>query len=164
LGNVVTFCQVPNFMFLHIKFIFQPDEEGPPENEKGGAPLMIKEGLLDNPKVDVMFGLHIGSQVDAGKITYRSGGIMAASDWFTIKVKGKQTHGSQPWAGIDPVVVSTQIVNGLQTIVSRQTELTKNPAVISVSTFHGGIRSNIIPKEVIMTGTIRTIYTEMEKR
>ncbi len=146
-----------------VKFIFQPAEEGPPENEEGGAPLMIKEGVLDNPKVDVMFGLHIGSQVDAGKITYRSGGIMAASDWFTIKVKGKQTHGSQPWAGIDPVVVSAQIVNGLQTIVSRQTELTKNPAVISVSTFHGGVRSNIIPEEVTMTGTIRTLDTGMQR-
>ena len=146
-----------------VKFVFQPAEEGPPEGEEGGAPLMIKDGVLDNPKVDVMFGLHIGSQTDAGKITYRSGGIMAASDWFTIKVKGKQTHGSQPWAGIDPVSVSAQIVNGLQTIVSRQTDLTKNPAVISVSTFHGGVRSNIIPEEVVMTGTIRTLDTGMQR-
>lgn len=146
-----------------VKFVFQPAEEGPPEGEEGGAPLMIKEGVLDNPKVDVMFGLHIGSQSDAGIITYRSGGIMAASDWFTIKVKGKQTHGSQPWAGIDPVSVSAQIVNGLQTIVSRQTDLTKNPAVISVSTFHGGVRSNIIPEEVVMTGTIRTLDTGMQR-
>jgi amidohydrolase len=146
-----------------VKFVFQPAEEGPPEGEEGGAPLMIKEGVLDNPKVDVMFGLHIGSQTDAGKITYRSGGTMAASDWFTIKVKGKQTHGSQPWAGIDPVAVSAQIVNGLQTIVSRQTDLTKNPAVISVSTFHGGVRSNIIPEEVVMTGTIRTLDTGMQR-
>ena len=104
-----------------IKFIFQPAEEGPPENEEGGAPLMIKEGVLENPKVDVMFGLHINSQTEVGKIKYRSGGTMAASDWFKIKVKGKQTHGSQPWAGIDPVVVSAQIINGLQTIISRQT-------------------------------------------
>jgi amidohydrolase len=146
-----------------VKFVFQPAEEGPPEGEEGGAPLMIKEGVLENPKVDVMFGLHIGSQSDAGTITYRSGGIMAASDWFTIKVKGKQTHGSQPWAGIDPVSVSAQIVNGLQTIVSRQTDLTKNPAVISVSTFHGGVRSNIIPEEVVMTGTIRTLDTGMQR-
>jgi len=146
-----------------VKFIFQPAEEGPPEGEEGGAPLMIKEGVLENPKVDVMFGLHIGSQTEVGKITYRSGGTMAASDWFTIKVKGKQTHGSQPWGGIDPVVVSAQIVNGLQTIVSRQTNLTQNPAVISVSTFHGGVRSNIIPEEVIMTGTIRTLDTGMQR-
>jgi amidohydrolase len=146
-----------------VKFIFQPAEEGPPEGEEGGAPLMIKEGVLDNPKVDVMFGLHIGSQTDVGKITYRSGGTMAASDWFTIKVKGKQTHGSQPWAGIDPVAVSAQIINGLQTIVSRQTDLTKNPAVITVSTINGGLRSNIIPEEVIMTGTIRTLDTGMQR-
>ena len=146
-----------------VKFIFQPAEEGPPEGEEGGAPLMIKEGALDNPKVDVMFGLHIGAQTDVGKISYRSGGIMAASDWFTIKVKGKQTHGSQPWAGIDPVAVSAQIINGVQTIVSRQTDLTKNPAVISVSTVNGGLRPNIIPEEVIMAGTIRTLDTGMQR-
>ena len=146
-----------------IKFIFQPAEEGPPEGEEGGAPLMIKDGVLENPKVDVMFGLHINSQTEAGKIKYRVGGIMAASDWFKIKVKGKQTHGSQPWAGIDPVVVSAQIINGLQTIVSRQTELTKNPAVISVSVINGGVRSNIIPEEVKMLGTIRTLDTGMQR-
>ena len=146
-----------------VKFIFQPAEGGPPEGEEGGAPLMIKEGALDNPKVDVMFGLHIGSQTDVGKITYRSGGIMAASDWFTIKVKGKQTHGSQPWAGIDPVAVSAQIINGLQTIVSRQVDLTKNPAVVTVSTINGGLRSNIIPEEVTMTGTIRTLDTGTQR-
>ena len=146
-----------------VKFIFQPAEEGPPEGEEGGAPLMIKEGALENPKVDVMFGLHIGSQTDVGKITYRTGGIMAASDWFTIRVKGKQTHGSQPWAGIDPVAVSAQIINGLQTIVSRQTDLTKNPAVVTVSTINGGVRSNIIPEEVTMTGTIRTLDTGMQR-
>ena len=145
-----------------IKFVFQPAEEGPPEGEEGGAPLMIKEGVLDDPKVDVMFGLHIGAETEVGKINYRSGGIMAASDWFTVKVKGKQTHGSQPWGGIDPVVVSAQIINGLQTIVSRQVDLTKNPAVISVSTVNGGVRSNIIPEEVILTGTIRTLDTSMQ--
>jgi amidohydrolase len=145
-----------------VKFVFQPAEEGPPEGEEGGAPLMIKEGVLENPKVDVMFGLHIGSQTEVGRINYRSGGAMAASERFTITVKGKQTHGSQPWAGVDPVVVSAQIVNGLQTIVSRQTDLTKNAAVISVSTMHGGVRSNIIPEELIMTGTIRTLDTAMQ--
>jgi amidohydrolase len=146
-----------------VKFVFQPAEEGPPEGEEGGAPLMIKEGALENPKVDVMFGLHINSQTEVGKIKYRSGGTMAASDWFTIKVKGKQTHGSQPWAGIDPVVVSAQIINGLQTIISRQTELTKNAAVITVSVIDGGIRANIIPEEVKMTGTIRTLDTGMQR-
>jgi amidohydrolase len=146
-----------------VKFIFQPAEEGPPEGEEGGAPLMIKEGALENPKIDVMFGLHINSQTEVGKIKYRSGGIMAASDWFKIKVKGKQTHGSQPWAGIDPVVVSAQIINGLQTIISRQTELTKNAAVVSVSVINGGVRSNIIPEEVTMLGTIRTLDTGMQR-
>lgn len=146
-----------------VKFVFQPAEEGPPEGEEGGAPLMIKDGVLENPHVDVMFGLHIKSKIEVGKIKYRPGGIMAASDWFKINVKGKQTHGSQPWAGIDPVVVSAQIVNGLQTIVSRQTELTKNPAVISVSVINGGVRSNIIPEEVTMLGTIRTLDTGMQR-
>ncbi|MEO7393902.1 MAG: amidohydrolase [Chitinophagaceae bacterium] len=146
-----------------VKFVFQPAEEGPPEGEEGGAPLMIKEGVLENPKVDVMFGLHINSQTEVGNIKYRSGGTMAASDWFKIKVKGKQTHGSQPWAGIDPVVVSAQIINGLQTIISRQTELTKNAAVVSVSVINGGVRSNIIPEEVIMLGTIRTLDTGMQR-
>ena len=132
-----------------VKFIFQPAEEGPPNGEEGGAALMIKEGVLDNPKVDVVFGLHIWSSVEAGKIKYRSEGAMAASDWFTIKVHGKGTHGSQPWAGIDPVVVSAQIIEGLQTIVSRQTELTKDAAVISVCVIQGGVRSNIDRKSVV---------------
>jgi amidohydrolase len=150
--------------YLHgtVKFIFQPAEEGPPAGEEGGAPLMIKEGVLDNPKVDVMFGLHINSSTEVGKIRYRSEGAMAASDWFTIKVHGKGTHGSQPWAGIDPVVVSAQIIEGLQTIVSRQTELTKDAAVISVCVINGGVRSNIIPEEVDMTGTIRTLDSAMQ--
>lgn len=146
-----------------VKFVFQPAEEGPPEGEEGGAPLMIKDGVLENPKVDVMFGLHIGSLSEVGKIRYRSGGTMAASDWFTIKVKGKQTHGSQPWAGIDPVVVAAQIINGLQTIISRQTDLTKNAAVVSVSTVHGGVRSNIIPEDITLTGTIRTLDTGTQR-
>jgi amidohydrolase len=145
-----------------VKFIFQPAEEGPPEGEEGGAPLMIKDGALENPKVDVMFGLHIESEIEVGKIHYRSGGIMAASDWFTIKIKGKQTHGSQPWAGIDPVTVAAQIINGLQTIVSRQVDITKSPAVVSVSTINGGVRANIIPEEITMVGTIRTLDTGVQ--
>ncbi|HMI60048.1 MAG TPA: amidohydrolase, partial [Puia sp.] len=146
-----------------VKFIFQPAEEGPPAGEEGGAPLMIKEGVLENPKVDVMFGLHINSATESGKIKYRSEGAMAASDWFTIKVHGKGSHGSQPWAGVDPVVVSAQIIEGLQTIISRQTELTKDAAVISVCVIQGGVRSNIIPEEVEMTGTIRTLDTAMQR-
>ena len=145
-----------------VKFIFQPAEEGPPEGEEGGAPLMIKEGVLENPRVDAMFGLHINAATEVGKLKYRSGGIMAASDWFTIKVKGKGSHGSQPWSGVDPVVVSAQIINGLQTIISRQTELTKNAAVISVCIINGGVRANIIPETVDMTGTIRTLDTGMQ--
>jgi len=146
-----------------VKFVFQPSEEGPPPGEEGGAPLMIKEGVLENPKVDVMFGLHINSSTEVGKIKYRSEGAMAASDWFTIKVHGKGSHGSQPWAGVDPVVVSAQIIEGLQTIISRQTELTKDAAVISVCVVNGGVRSNIIPEEVDMTGTIRTLDTAMQR-
>jgi amidohydrolase len=146
-----------------VKFIFQPAEEGPPPGEEGGAALMIKEGVLDSPRVDVMFGLHINSSTESGKIKYRSGGAMAASDWFTIKVKGKGSHGSQPWAGIDPVIVSAQIIEGLQTIVSRQIELTKDAAVISVCTIKGGVRPNIIPEEIEMTGTIRTLDTAMQR-
>ena len=146
-----------------VKFVFQPAEEGPPEGEEGGAPLMIKDGVLENPKVDVMFGLHINSATEVGKLKYRSGGIMAASDWFTITVKGKGSHGSQPWAGIDPVVVAAQIINGLQTIISRQTELTKNAAVISVTILSGGVRPNIIPEEVVLRGTIRTLDKNMQQ-
>ncbi|HEY4061833.1 MAG TPA: amidohydrolase [Puia sp.] len=146
-----------------VKFVFQPAEEGLPQGEAGGAPLMIKEGVLENPKVEVMFGLHINSATEAGKIKYRSEGAMAASDWFTIKVHGKGSHGSQPWAGIDPVTVSAQIIEGLQTIISRQTELTKDAAVISVCVIKGGLRSNIIPEEVEMTGTIRTLDTAMQR-
>jgi len=146
-----------------VKFIFQPAEEGPPTGEEGGAALMIKEGVLDNPKVEVVFGLHINSATEVGKIKYRSEGAMAASDWFTINVKGKGSHGSQPWAGVDPIVVSAQIIDGLQTIISRQTELTKDAAVISVCTIKGGVRSNIIPEELEMTGTIRTLDTAMQR-
>ena len=145
-----------------VKFIFQPAEEGAPAGEEGGAALMIKEGVLDNPKVDVMFGLHINSATESGKIKYRSGGAMAASDWFTIRVKGKGSHGSQPWGGVDPIVVSAQIIEGLQTIVSRQMELTKDAVVISVCVIKGGVRSNIIPEETEMTGTIRTLDTAMQ--
>lgn len=146
-----------------VKFIFQPAEEGPPGDEEGGAPLMIKEGVMDDPKVDVIFGLHINSATPVGEIKYKPGAEMAASDWFTIKVKGKQSHGSQPWAGVDPVVIAAQIIQGLQTIVSRQQNLTKAPVVITVGKIHSGVRSNIIPEELVMEGTIRTLDEEMHK-
>jgi len=146
-----------------VKFIFQPAEEGPPIGEEGGAPLMVKEGVLENPKVDVMFGLHINAQTSVGQIKYREQGMMAASDWFTITIHGKQSHGAQPWLGVDPVVVGTQIIEGLQTIVSRQSELTKNAVVISTTIFKAGVRENIIPEEVVLGGTIRTLDTGMQK-
>jgi amidohydrolase len=146
-----------------VKFIFQPAEEGPPIGEEGGAPLMVKEGVLDNPRVDVVFGLHINAQTPVGQIKYREAGMMAASDWFTITIHGKQSHGAQPWLGIDPVVIGTQVIEGLQTIVSRQSELTKDPVVISTTIFKAGVRENIIPEEVILGGTIRTLDTAMQK-
>lgn len=144
-----------------VKFIFQPAEEGAPAPEEGGAPLMIKEGVMDNPKVDAIFGLHINSQTPVGMVKYKSGAEMASSDWFTIKVKGKQSHGSQPWNGIDPIVVASQIIQGFQTIVSRQAELTKGPVVITVGKINAGVRSNIIPEELTMEGTVRTFDNKM---
>lgn len=147
-----------------VVFVFQPAEEGPPEGEEGGAPLMIKEGVLDNPKIEAMFGLHINSQTEVGKIAYRSGGIMAASDWFYIEVHGKQTHGSQPWSGVDPIVVSAEIIQGLQTIVSRQMDLTEQPAVVTVGKIASGVRANIIPELAEMVGTIRTLDTAMQRK
>lgn len=146
-----------------VKFIFQPAEEGPPEGEEGGAALMVKQGVLENPKVDVVFGLHINAQTPVGQIKYREEGMMAAADWFTIKIKGKQSHGAQPWLGIDPVTIGAQIINGLQTIVSRQSDLTKNAVVISTTIFKGGVRENIIPEEATLGGTIRTLDKEMQR-
>lgn len=147
-----------------VKFIFQPAEEGPPKGEEGGASLMVKEGVLENPKVDVIFGMHIQSISKLGTISYRPAGMMAASDWFSIKVKGKQAHGAAPWMGVDPIVVSAQIIMGLQTIVSRQSELTKEAAVISVGRIQAGVRENIIPEEAFMAGTIRTLDKDMQKK
>lgn len=147
-----------------IKFIFQPAEEGAPDDEEGGAELMVKEGVLENPKVDVIFGLHISSITPLGQLTYRPGGILAASDRFSIKVKGRQAHGSAPWSSVDPIVVSAQIINGLQTIISRQTELTKEAAVITVGRMQSGIRENIIPEEAFLAGTIRTLDTAMQQK
>jgi amidohydrolase len=146
-----------------VVFIFQPAEEGPPAGEEGGAALMVKEGVLDNPKVDAIFGIHINSATEIGKIKYKSGSVMAASDWFSIKIKGKQTHGSQPWSGIDPIVTASSIIQGLQTIVSRQSELTKAPVVITIGKINGGVRENIIPEELTMAGTIRTLDDGMQK-
>lgn len=147
-----------------VKFIFQPAEEGPPEGEEGGAALMVKEGVLENPKVDVIFGMHIQSISRLGTITYKEEGMMAASDWFTIKVRGRQAHGAAPWMGVDPVVISAQIINALQTIVSRQMDLTQEAVVITVARINAGIRENIIPEEAVMSGTIRTLDKQMQKQ
>ncbi len=147
-----------------VKFIFQPAEEGMPDNSKPfGADAMVRAGCLENPKVEAIFGLHINSQTPAGVITYKSGPTMAAVDQLKISVKGKQTHGAYPWSGIDPVVTSSQIVMGLQTIVSRNVKLIENPAVVTIGAIHGGIRNNIIPEEVNMIGTIRTLGREQRE-
>lgn len=147
-----------------IKFIFQPAEEGAPVGEEGGASMMVKEGVLQNPKVETIFGLHISSVTPLGKLTYKPGGMMAASDNYSVRVLGKQAHGSTPWMSIDPIVVSAQIINGLQTIISRQTELTKEAAVITVGRINAGIRENIIPEEAFFAGTIRTLDTGMQDK
>jgi amidohydrolase len=146
-----------------VVFIFQPSEEGPPAGEEGGAPLMVKEGVMDNPKVDAIFGIHINSQTEVGTIKFKSGAAMASSNWFQIKIKGRQTHGAYPWLGTDPIAVAAQIYNGLQMIVSRQTDLTKSPVVITVGRINGGIRENIIPEELTMAGTIRTLDSAIQK-
>ena len=147
-----------------VKFIFQPAEEGPPAGEKGGARLMVEEGALENPKVDAIYGLHINSATPVGQVRYKAKGIMAAAQRFIIDVKGKQAHGSAPWMSVDPVVIASQIVNGLQTIISRNSELTKEGAVISVGSIHAGIRFNIIPESAKMVGTIRTLDEDMKQR
>lgn len=145
-----------------VKFIFQPAEEGPPEGEEGGAKLMVKEGVLENPKVDVVFGLHINAQTEVGKIKYRPKGTMAASDLYTIKINGKQTHGAYPWLGIDPITTAAQIIMGIQTIVSRNLNITESAAVISVGQINAGVRSNVIPEELTMTGTIRSLDSKAQ--
>ncbi len=147
-----------------VKFIFQPAEEGPPPGEEGGALLMVKEGVLKSPDVDAIFGLHINSQTPVGVIRYKSGGTMAAAQEFTINVKGKQSHGSQPWSGVDPILISAKIIDGLQTIISRETNLTNEAAVITVGKIKSGVRFNIIPESAEMIGTIRTLDYGMKEK
>jgi amidohydrolase len=163
LGTAEVLSKMKSRLRGTVIFIFQPAEEGAPVGEEGGAALMVKEGVMDNPKIDAIFGIHINAQTEIGKIKYKSGSFMAAADWFTIKVKGKQSHGSQPWLGVDPIAVSSQIINGLQMIVSRQSELTKAPVVITIGKINGGVRENIIPEEMTMAGTIRTLDDQMQK-
>lgn len=147
-----------------VKFIFQPAEEGAPPGEEGGAELMVKEGVLDNPKVDAIYGLHIGSYLPVGQIAYKPGGALAAAQRFVVTIKGKQTHGSAPWGGIDPIYVASKIVDGYQSIISRELELTKEAAVITVGKISGGVRNNIIPESAELIGTIRTLDYDMQKQ
>jgi amidohydrolase len=139
-----------------VKFIFQPAEELPPDGEEGGAKLMIEEGALQKPAPDAIFGLHVTSRLPTGVIGYRSGPAMASADRFRIDITGRQTHGAMPWLGVDPIVTAAQVVLGLQTIVSRQVDITQEPAVVTVGAIKGGNRENIIPDSVEMIGTIRT--------
>jgi amidohydrolase len=145
-----------------VVFIFQPAEEGAPKGEEGGAELMLKEGLFEKHKPEVVFGIHVWSAINVGHISYREGPLMASSDRFEIKVKGRQTHGSRPWGGVDPIVAAAQIVSNAQTIISRQVNITKAPAVLSFGIVEGGVRNNIIPDEVYLEGTIRNF--DMDNR
>ena len=167
LGAAAVFSQVRDQLPGSIKLIFQPAEEGAPAGEQGGAELMIKEGVLDNPKVDAIFGLHV-FPLRAGTIVYRQGPIMASADTFTIKIQGKQTHGAVPWGGVDPIVIGAQIVTSLQTIVSRSVNITEAPAVVTVAMFHGGNRTNIVPDTAELGGTVRTfnesVRSDIERR
>jgi amidohydrolase len=150
-----------------VMFLFQPAEEGAPPGEEGGAELMLKEGAFADPRPDVVFGLHISSDLNVGEINYRPGPLLASVQDFRIALTGKQTHGASPWDGIDPIVTGSQIVMGLQTIISRNLEITENPAIVTVGKFSGGVRSNIVPEQVEMLGTIRTFDpddTEMVHR
>src|SRR3569833_2061813 len=146
-----------------IKFIFQPAEEGVQPGEVGGAEQMVKEGVLENPKVDVIFGLHIFSYIPVGTLTYRAGGVMASVNDLKIIVKGKSAHGAYPWFSTDPIVTSAQIINNLQTVVSRNVNITENPAVVTIGAINGGTRHNIIPEKVEMVGTLRALSPGDEK-
>lgn len=146
-----------------IVFIFQPAEEGAPEGEQGGAKLMVDEGIMTKYGIQVIYGLHISSITDVNTILYKPMGIMAAVDMLKIKVKGKQVHGARPWGGVDPIVTSAQIILGLQTIVSRNVDITKEAAVVTIGKITSGVRNNIIPEEAEMVGTIRTLDVEMRE-
>ena len=146
-----------------VKFIFQPAEEGPPPGEEGGAKVMIKEGVLKNPDVDAIFGLHINSGTPVGTIRYKSGGTMAAVERFVVDVQGKQTHGSAPWSGVDPILISAKIIDGFQTIISRESPLVQEAAVITVGKITSGVRFNIIPESAEMIGTVRTLDPDMRE-
>lgn len=163
MGVAQILTEMKNELKGTVKFIFQPAEEGAPKGEEGGAELMVKEGILKNPDVNAIFGLHISDDTPVGEIEYRPKGIMASVNSFDIKVTGKQAHGSAPWAGVDPIVTSAQIINNIQTIVSRNMPLTQQAAVVTVGVINGGVRNNIIPEEVTMQGTIRALDEQMRQ-
>jgi amidohydrolase len=162
LGAATIFAKLRSQLPGTVKLIFQPAEEGPPQGEEGGAELMVKEHVLENPKVDAIFGLHVVPG-PAGSISYRGGPVMASADAFTVKIRGKQTHGAVPWGGVDPIVIGAQIVNALQTIVSRNVNIAEAPAVVTVAMFHGGVRFNIVPEEAELGGTIRAFGEDTRK-
>lgn len=162
MGAAEVLAAVKNELHGDIMFVFQPAEEGAPQGEEGGAELMLKEGIFKKYKPDVAFGIHVMAGLNSGQIGYRSGPIMASADSFEITVKGKQTHGSSPWGGVDPISVAAQIVSGVNHIVSRQIDITKEPAIISFGKIAGGVRENIIPDSVEMVGTIRNF--DMDNR
>lgn len=162
MGAAEVLAGVKGQLHGNIMFVFQPAEEGAPDGEEGGAELMLKEGIFKKYKPEVAFGLHIISDLNTGQIGYRSGPIMASVDTFEITVNGKQTHGSAPWGGVDPIATSAQIVTGINHIVSRQIDITKEPAIISFGKIEGGVRDNIIPEKVDMLGTIRNF--DMDNR
>ncbi|UOR00031.1 amidohydrolase [Hymenobacter sp. 5317J-9] len=164
MGAAEVLSQVKKDVPGTVKFIFQPAEEGSLPGVEGGAKLMVKEGVLDKPKVDAVFGVHIQAQTEVGNLTYRPGGEMASSDRFTIKVRGKGAHGAYPWNSVDPVVTSAQIIMGLQTIVSREIKLIDDAAVVTVGTVHGGVRYNVIPADVELSGTIRALDPAVQQR
>ncbi len=162
LGTATVLARMKDRLPGTVKLIFQPAEEGPPPGEEGGAQQMVKESVLENPKVDAVFGLHV-FPFPAGNIVYRSGPLMASADTFTIRIKGRQTHGAVPWGGIDPIVIGSQVVMGLQTIISRTVNITEAPAVVTVGRFTGGNRSNIVPEEVELEGTVRAFDENVRK-
>jgi amidohydrolase len=160
MGVAETLVKLRDQLPGNVLFIFQPAEEGPPPGEDGGASLMLEEGLFEKYRPQAVFGLHVWAQLAADEIGYRAGPFMAASDSFNIVVAGAQTHGSRPWGGVDPIVTSAQIINALQTVVSRNVDITRHPAVVSIGAIKGGIRNNIIPASVEMIGTVRTFAPE----
>jgi len=144
-----------------VKFIFQPAEEGPPAGEEGGASMMVKEGVLENPHVDVIFGMHMNPKLEIGNIDYKPDAFHASSDWFTVTVKGKGSHGATPWSGVDPIVISAQIIEALQTVTSRQENISKAPLVVTIGKISGGNRNNIIPDQCVMLGSVRALDDSM---